>query len=76
MPRTKGAPPSFGSTVRAQTPHGGNGHAPNPEQDRLDRIELLLESLQREVRTQFHRIADLQVQLDRSIAKRQIPPKR
>jgi hypothetical protein len=44
--------------------------------DRLARMEGLLCDLQQQLVVQFQRIADLQVQLDRSIADRPILPPR
>jgi hypothetical protein len=55
--------------VRARLFSGGNGTASTDTQsDRLDRIEVLLRGIQQQLDVQFQRIADLQVQLDRSIA--------
>jgi len=50
-------------------PRGGNGHAPE-QSDRLARIEGLLTHIEQQLQVQFQRIADLQVQFDRSIGDR------
>jgi hypothetical protein len=51
----------------------GNGHgAPPPETDagRLARVEALLTRMQMILETQFHRMADMQVLIDRLTDKR------
>jgi len=59
--------------VRAPYLSGGNAPPEASSPDRLARIELLLESIEKTLAVQFQRIADLQAQLDRAIADRPIP---
>ena len=47
---------------------GGNGSPKDSQADRLARIESVLDTIEASLETQFQRIADLQVQLDRVIA--------
>ena len=74
MPRAPSALLSRTSPLRAEKPHGGNGTPlPNVQPDRLARIESLLESIEKRLDTQFQRIADIQVQLDRVAASQPKP---
>jgi hypothetical protein len=54
---------------------GGNG-SPHEESDaeRFARLDSVIGKMQHELDVQLKRIADLQVQLDRAIADRQLPP--
>ena len=69
MPRdTRQLPPLAPATLRplrTEMPRNGNGHAPE-RPDRLAHIEALLTSIEQQLQVQFQRIADLQVQFDRS----------
>jgi hypothetical protein len=70
MPRIARRLPASTAPLRAHLSlTGGNGTpvADSPA-DRLARVESLLEDIQQRLDTQFQRIADLQVQLDRSMA--------
>ncbi len=50
---------------------GGNGsHAPETEAERLTRMEAVLARMQAALDTQFQRIADMQVLIDRLTAER------
>jgi len=53
--------------------HGNGNGAPPPETDaeRLERLEELLNGMQIALETQFQRIADMQVLIDRLNAERQ-----
>ena len=72
--RTTRPPPVF-ETVRRYTAQlgltGGNG-APEAETDaeRLERIERLLEAMQAMLDTQFKRISEMQVEIDRLAKER------
>ena len=57
-------------------PTGGNGHAPVTDPDRLGRIEAILAEVQRQLDAQFKRMADLQVQMDRTITGDRLKPTR
>jgi hypothetical protein len=77
MPRITGALPPRARTVRAQFLTGGNGTLPAAAPSgRLARVEALLESVERRLAVQFQRIAEIQAQLDRTIADRPITPQR
>lgn len=77
MARTTGAFPLRAKAVRAQFLTGGNGTPPEATpSDRLARIEAVLESVEKRLTVQFERIADIQVQLDRTIAGRPTTPQR
>ena len=64
----------------ANTPQkltGGNGSPPEEsDAQRFARLDSLVETMRHELEVQLKRIADLQVQLDRAIADRPLPPKR
>ena len=72
MPRTPPALASRASPLHPQMLMQMSERQP----DRLARMEGLLCDLQQQLVVQFQRIADLQVQLDRSIADRPILPPR
>ena len=77
MPRTSRALPLAARSVRVSLSGGnGNGTPMAPPNDRLTRIESLLESIEDSLAVQFQRISELQAQLDRAIADRPLPPKR
>ena len=73
MAKSRLAPPlpsPRGHTHRA-TLTGGNGSPTDGQEtsvQRLERIEAMLERMQQTLDTQFHRMADIQVVLDRLTA--------
>ena len=77
MPRTTGALPPRARSASAHFLTGGNGTPPDTTpSDRLARIEALLESVEQRLAVQFQRIAEIQAQLDRTIADRPITTQR
>jgi hypothetical protein len=75
VPRISRALPTPATQAHARLA-GGNGSPQSESQaDVLERIQKRLESIEQQLAVQLKRTGDLQVQLDRAIAERPIPPK-
>jgi hypothetical protein len=78
MPKSRTStpsPPSRPYTASTKLT-GGNGSSPEEsDTQRFTRLESVIETMRHELDVQLKRIAELQAQLDRAIADRQLPPK-
>jgi len=75
VPRTTRAVPPRPAPLRARLTGGNGDSPPEPETNRLARMERLVEALEKQLHVQFTRITELQAQLDRAIADRPLPPR-